>query len=420
MGANKNILLISYHFPPLGMSGVGRPYALHKYLGDFGYKVYVLTVKNVLYPQYDYSLLDDDDESRIHRTGSFDPLRLLYLLGFRHAKHNPRISSAVNPIYFPDLRRGWNYFALRKAKKLIVENNIRLVLTTSPPPSSHMIGLKLKQMFDIKWIADFRDFWFSLPIEMVYKTNVQKKYAQRLKNDIVKNADAVVTVNNSIKNYLGEGKNSVVIFNGADLDTSKMWHCATADSDNKFRIGILGTINHLSPIEPLLKTLHLIFQRDLSFRDKLFVVHVGRCDTRALNSMIEKYSLEDNVRLVGYLRKNSAIKALAESDMLYFSVNSFGDYHILPSRTFDYLCSGRPVLANAAPASDAARLFAEYGDASVIAHDQVERMADYILEIYNRADEQRKRNYSTTDNSEKYSTRSMVEKYSRLLDKVLA
>ena len=62
MTPEKDILLLSYYFPPLGMGGVGRPYALYRHLPECGYNVIVLTVKDVLYPAYDYSMLDDEDE----------------------------------------------------------------------------------------------------------------------------------------------------------------------------------------------------------------------------------------------------------------------------------------------------------------------------------------------------------------------
>jgi len=75
---NKTVLLVAYYFPPMGMGGVGRPYALFRYLPDYGYNVIVLTVKDILYPQYDYSLLNEGDKSCIYRTGSLDPARLLY------------------------------------------------------------------------------------------------------------------------------------------------------------------------------------------------------------------------------------------------------------------------------------------------------------------------------------------------------
>ena len=59
----------------------------------------------------------------------------------------------------PDARRGWNRFAFRAAVKVIREKKIEYVITTSPPHSTQLTGLKLKRDLNIKWIADLRDPW---------------------------------------------------------------------------------------------------------------------------------------------------------------------------------------------------------------------------------------------------------------------
>ncbi|MCX6825673.1 MAG: hypothetical protein NTV06_00185, partial [candidate division Zixibacteria bacterium] len=146
MPLRKNILLVSYYFPPLGMGGVGRPYSLFKYLPDYGYDVTVLTVKTILYPEYDHSLLAGVDKAKIARTGSFDPARLLYLVGLRNKKAlESSLLRKGGWLYFPDSKRGWNLLATPRAKNIIKQKNIAAVITTTPPPSSHLIGMKLKK-----------------------------------------------------------------------------------------------------------------------------------------------------------------------------------------------------------------------------------------------------------------------------------
>jgi len=49
----------------------------------FGYKVTIVTVKPILYPEYDFSVWTRIDQAGIIRTGSLDPSRLLHLLGRR-------------------------------------------------------------------------------------------------------------------------------------------------------------------------------------------------------------------------------------------------------------------------------------------------------------------------------------------------
>lgn len=55
----KNILIITYYWPPSGGSGVQRWLKFVKYLPQFGYKPFVYTVENGEYPVLDNSLEKD-------------------------------------------------------------------------------------------------------------------------------------------------------------------------------------------------------------------------------------------------------------------------------------------------------------------------------------------------------------------------
>ncbi len=416
MPNKKKILLISYYFPPLALGGVKRPYALFRYLPECGYNVIVLTVKNIFYPGYDFSRQLSDFENPIIRTGSFDPARLMYLSGFRRQKRSIMKLPAQTSLFFPDSKRGWNWFAFRKAKEIIEDNNISAIITTSPPPSSHIIGMKLKDAFNIPWIADFRDFWFSLPIEKVYSSPNQILRAKALMKSIFDKADELVCVNNSIRNYLSRGE---VIMNGAEIEETKSWQSDRKRDNAKFIVGILGTINYLCPIEPLFKAFNLSIRENSSLKDNISILHVGHIDRESIN-LIGKYDLHDNVSLHGYLPAEKAIEVLSGSDMLYLSVNEFDNYHILPGRIFDYLMSGLPVLGVVPEDSDAADLLNEYKYGKVIRHGAIERISQYIMNVYENRNNIRQRAETGGQINYKYSTEAMAEKYARLLDRILS
>jgi Glycosyl transferase 4-like domain len=409
MPPDRTVLLISYYFPPLGMGGVGRPLALYKYLPESGYKVIVLTVKNILYPEYDHSLLEGINGTNVVRTNSLDPARLLYLLGLRNAKAFD--TSGIRKLsrrQRPDSKRGWHFFALRKAEGLIRNEKIDVIITTSPPPSSHLLGLKLKEKFDIRWIADFRDLWFSLPIEQVYDNAADRAYALDLKKMITDRADEVVSVNNDIRRYLGRGE---VIMNGADIETARFWDRSKARSDNKLVIGLLGTINHLCPIEPLLNAISALMKTNSKWKERLSVIHVGYCAGEATAS-ISRYGLDDIIKRRGYLPKGEAIRAMAECDLLYLGVEKFGGCNILPGRIFDYLISGKPILGVVPEDSDAAALLHEYPGGTVIPPEKSELLTRHLEEIAEKPkiedrppelDEQRKLKYSSLTTARKYA-----------------
>jgi len=415
VGKNKTILLIAYYFPPIGMGGTGRPYALFRYLPDYGYNVIVLTVKDILYPQYDYSLLNEDDRKRIDRCGSFDPARMLYLIGKRKQKQAgyPKMSKTL-PLYFPDLKRGWVFLAKKKLKKLISSDNITAVVTTAPPPSVHLLGLTLKKISQIPWVADFRDYWFSLPIERIYPDGLMKKYSLRLKEKIQKQADEIISVNNDIRKYFGRGE---VIMNGADRSVLEEWRKPYKDDRERIIIGLLGTFNYLVPIEPLLIAVRKIIDDNKIPERKLLIIHAGHTDA-GFDRLIDKYRLGRVVTKKGYLERARAIGALLPCDILYIGVSRFDEYNILPGRIFDYLVSGRPVLGVVPEKSDMASLLDEYRYGTSITDHKTDKIVDYLITAYEKKMNNLRPARSFDYNAEKYTMPALAEKYAAVLDRL--
>ena len=69
--------------------------------------VHVLTVKPVTYWAYEPELLDGLDTSRVYRSGSRDPQRIMHLLGVRRIKASAIQGSAkITDKFFPDSKVG--------------------------------------------------------------------------------------------------------------------------------------------------------------------------------------------------------------------------------------------------------------------------------------------------------------------------
>mgnify|MGYP006251751837 FL=1 len=73
-----NILIITYYWPPSGGSGVQRWMFFAKYLKQFGHNPIILTVdpKYASYNLTDNSLIDQVKDIEVHKTASFEILKL--------------------------------------------------------------------------------------------------------------------------------------------------------------------------------------------------------------------------------------------------------------------------------------------------------------------------------------------------------
>ena len=174
MERTEKILIISYYWPPAGGSGVQRWLYFSKYLSKFNFKPIILSVNpsKASYASIDKSLNNSVSEIETYRTYSFEPLKFYSLF-----KSNGRIPQSVIPkktffdrflafirlnFFIPDARIGWNPFAIKKALRIIRDQKIKHIITTGPPHSTHLIGLKVKKITGVKWLADFRDPWQEL------------------------------------------------------------------------------------------------------------------------------------------------------------------------------------------------------------------------------------------------------------------
>src|SRR5690554_3849698 len=212
----KNVLIITYYWPPSGGAGVQRWIKFVKYLTQMGANPIVLTVDPAYatYPQLDHTLeADIPPQTRIFRTKSFELYALYKKVssnkevpygGFANTKKvdvkEKIIRFLRGNLVIPDPRKGWNNYAIAKAKELIQQYNIDTVITTSPPHSTQLIGLKLKKELNIKWVADLRDPWTDIYyFKQMYPTFIAKAIHKSIERQVLTKADKVITVSPALK-----------------------------------------------------------------------------------------------------------------------------------------------------------------------------------------------------------------------------
>ena len=248
---------------------------------------------------------------------------------------------------------------------------------------------------------------------MLYGSENKRQRAIALRDEIVARADDVVVVNDSIKKYLGRGK---IIHNAADDALAKLWKTEHDRDDKQFVIGILGTLNELCPLEPLLQAVTALVRSDSTATGRIRIRHVGHGDAGELGALAAQYGLEDVLELKGYQPRQNAITMLADADMLYLGVAGQGQYHIVPGRLFDYLISGKPILGMVATESETAHLIAQSGQGTTVAPDDVDGAAEFVKRCMTASN--RETDTPSPDIGEFFASR-LAEKYARVLDGVL-
>lgn len=367
----KKVLIISYYFPPVGGAGVQRVLKFVKYLPQLGWEPIVLTVKNIQYPAHDASLLEEiPKEAKIHRSGSFDPLRVIYLLkkpfrrsknystGFKKNSHfKPRLCKFIS---LPDNKIGWLFFAVIKGLRLAKKNKIDLIFSTSPPPSAHLAGLFLKKFLKVPLVVDFRDSW-ETSLEEKAPTFLHSWFQKKLERKILDNAASVITVNEQIQTLLQNRYPKVlstaIITNGYDEEDFNNFR---EEKPENFTIVYLGTFNRINDPLPFFQALSELSQEITEFKNQVKFVQMGMFLDFNLPELVKKFGLENMVDLKGYLTHKESLKQLSSaSTLLLITTDSPGAEVLTTGKIFEYFRTGKPILGVLPPSGAAASLIKE-------------------------------------------------------------
>ena len=417
----KKVLLITYYFPPSGGAGVQRWLKTIKYLPEFGVETIVLTVDPAYasYPQVDESLCSEVPSSvKVYTTKTKEILSLYKRVspskqvpygGFAN-EPNPtllqKISRFIRGNFFlPDPRRGWNKYALAKAKQIIESEGITTVVTTSPPHSTQLIGLELKKQYpNINWVADLRDPWTDIYYNNdLYPTSWAKKRNLAYERSVLVNADNVITVSEDCKRLFAEkadvaGKITVVPngYDESDFEEKKLVKGEITPHSSLLTpnyilsyVGVLAPQHNLLPLKAL-----------VSGRKDILLRFVGVVSEEIQQ---EIKSWEVLTEFISYVSHKEAVAYMQASDaLLLFIPNVPNNEGIHTGKLFEYLASRRKILLFGPENGDAMRLISECGAGTCYTENLC---LDSFLS----------QPYTGNDNIKLYSRRALAHKMASLL-----
>ena len=388
----NKVLIVTYYWPPSGGAGVQRWLKFSKYLPEFGWDPIILTVDQAYaaYPVTDYSLTDDLPSSvkvfTTPATNYFDIYKKdkskIPSAGFANSVDNTfkdKLLRFVRGNFFiPDPRRGWNKYAFKKACELIEKEGIRHVITTSPPHSTQLIGLKIKKRYPaIKWIADLRDPWTDIYYyKQFYPTIISKAIDLKFEKSVLKRADKIITVGRSLKTIFsaklpGVDRKTEIITNGYDeSDFIEVPEIVP----KRFTITYVGTLSDIYPIEGLIPALKNLQAsgKDFIFR---FVGSVSEKTRKLLQSEIPEKSIE----FLPYVIHSEAIKYMMSSSLLVLIIPLHqSNKSIITGKIFEYLATGKPIICLGPVDGDAAEIIATCRAGKTFAYYDTVNISEFV------------------------------------------
>ncbi|RIH64615.1 glycosyltransferase [Mariniphaga sediminis] len=395
----KKVLIITYYWPPSGGAGVQRWIKFVKYLPALGIEPLILTVhpNYATYPQIDLTLENDIPKStKIFYAKSVDLYSFYKKVssnkevpygGFANTKKNNLKEKIIRFIrgnfIIPDPRKGWNKYAVAKARELIRSHQIDTIITTSPPHSTQLIGLRLKREFDIKWIADLRDPWTDIYyFRQMYPTPIAMQIHKNLEKKVLVGADKIITVSESLKKLFAQKADNVlgkieVISNGFDADDFK--HVEINSESDFFFISYVGTISEKYDVSGLIQALSELPE---DIRAKIKVRFIGRIPSNIIEEF-DRAGLNKLLEVTGYVPHAKAIEFQFSSDALLLVIPDVKNNEgILTGKIFEYLASQKPILLVGPENGDAARIIRETKSGLVCDYKNHLKMKDGIIRFF--------------------------------------
>lgn len=426
----QKVLIITYYWPPAGGPGVQRWLKFVKYLPEFGIEPIVYCPENPNYPILDESLVNEIPENiTILKQPINEPYGLASLFSKGKSK---KISSGVIPkakkqsliekamlyvrgnYFIPDARKKWINPSVTFLTDYIKKHNIETIITTGPPHSLHLIGLKLKEKLNVKWLADFRDPWTTIGYHKELKlTEISKAKHLGLEQQVLNTADQIIVTSNHTKNeFKTKTKQPIaVITNGYDSHSVRV-----EGKDELFTLSHIGSL--LSERNPVVlwETLSELIKENEAFSKVFKLQLIGVVSDDVIES-IHKNGLKKHLDVVGYVSHDDAIKFQMQSQLLLLiEIDSQDTKAIIPGKVFEYLISETPILAIGPKDADVEHIIKSTNTGTYFNYKQKVELKEQLLNYFEAF--QNKTLKVNAIGLQPYSRKALTEKLVNLINQL--
>ena len=350
----RKLLLLTYHFPPSAASGTFRLLGFARHLPRFGWTPVVVAPPAIPWEPVDEGLLRQVPPETQVCAVAYPTARALK--GFRWL--------FPNAVWLPR--------ALAACVRTIRDYQPDALLTSSPPHCIHLLGWYLKRRYRLPWVADFRDPWF-INGKPAFGSSLWPWFEARWEARVMKSADVIVAnaprATESLREaFPAQRHKMVTLTNGFDPENFPPVDVPDAPGE-VLHIVHAGEVYAGRDPRPFLDALETIHRERapgvLSWR----VSFLGRNNESGLDlpAEVQRRGLAQVVALGNQLPYAQVLQEMTRADLLLL-LDSPGRRLGIPAKLYEYLGTGRPILALAEPDGDVAWALRESGVLHRIAH----------------------------------------------------
>jgi hypothetical protein len=354
----KKVLIISYFFPPSNFAGSYRIASWAKYLHLFGY--YPVIITRCWNPnQSELTEFVNDNTFSHEKYDNYEVYRIPYQRILRDRVYSGgssltrKLASKVLTI-LELIFQNYSNLAIpysnlyRFADKLLYNNkDFSALIVSGRPYQLFRFAWLLHNKHGIKWIADYRDPWFTNEIYREYNTVLKLiNYIDgKSEKKWLKNASFFTTCSEiwvkSISDFTG--KKGFNILNGYDPE-DYIVEVEEPKNKNSFVIVYNGTLYFTQPINEFTEALKFIIDKykdSINIKIKFPGITIDMIQTERLKKALKGY--ESYFEITDRLSKSEVIKIQKGADLLlmFSHKDVVGNFS---SKIFEYLACERPIL----------------------------------------------------------------------------
>lgn len=436
----KKILIITPWFPPHGGSGVQRPLFFAKYLSEMGWDCIVLTTGEDDAPVKDVSLIDHIPKNakiirvknpnlnihleewciatdrKIARFTSKIPL--IWKLSNRLSKTTRLLfKPLIRLLNVPDSLVSCLPKFLRHGRRIILTEKPDIILSTSPPSTTHLAGYLLSKSSNIPWVADLRDEWTLNPLA-VYPGAAYKALDEFLERITLGYAKKIISTTDEISRdtaiHINRDLSSfITITNGHTLE--KVEPNNNIDAVNPDAIDFLysGVLPESRSPATLIAAFSEIFGCSPKLEKQTTMSFAG--DISLHKSTLDK----PWIRYHGYLAHTDTLNSIKNTDVLTLIVGN-DEKRSYAGKIFEYLAIGKPLLVLCAPDSATHKMFQEINGHIYLANiNEVGEIRQQLELIYGTWQKNELPSFIDRPEAKKYHRRQLAKELDKVLNTII-
>ncbi len=386
------ILMIAYHFAPDNASGTHRSLHFARALHERGHDVQVVTAPLEALRATDPSLNEIfPHPDRIHRAEFRRTLGELYLAargrrtrdtGTKRPQAKPSrqeerandSESRRSPLALlrrtvaawdalPDHQRGWYRSAVRVGRQLARASKIDAVFASGPPWTGILVAARLSRSLGCPLIVDFRDPWTEntgrqTPYDFEWCHRIAKRWERKVLQQaslVLFNSPAILEL--ALRSCGDVSSRPVrAILNGSDAPRRE--RSSRIDPDKEIRFSHYGNLYRGRTVLPLIEGIESLMANGDVQPNEVAIELIGR---RAEEVESLCTSPPDGIRIeaTATLPFQEAVGRMMQPSILVVAQPPNLNVQI-PTKLYDYLCTGNPVVVMAREDSATWRVASQY------------------------------------------------------------